>query len=139
MPSIMSIYQKFTLPHLFLAGTRPSTASRRSGCTGTATLSPTWCSPRTATSPSPDRGTRRSACGTSPPARPPAASRTTPRFVWGLKDCFTGWGGHLFRRFCNLFSKSSPCLLGQHGSCRIAQQPGEQFTKPMELVTAPTQ
>ena len=37
----------------------------------------------------------------------------------------TGWGGHLFRRFCNLFSKSSPCLLGLHGSCSIAQQPVE--------------
>ena len=40
---------------------------------------------------------------------------------------FTGWGdrGHLFRRFCNMFSKTSPCLLGQHGSCSEAQQPGE--------------
>ena len=37
-------------------------------------------------------------------------------------DCrTTGWGGHMFRRFCNMFSKSSPCLLGQHGS--IAQRP----------------
>ena len=32
----------------------------------------------------------------------------------------TGWGGHLFRRFCNMFSKSPPpCLLGQHGSCSV--------------------
>ena len=23
---------------------------------------------------------------------------------------YTGWGGHLFRRFCNMFSKSSPLL-----------------------------
>ena len=36
----------------------------------------------------------------------------------------TGWGGHLFRRFCNMFSNSSPCLHGQHGSCSTAQQPG---------------
>ena len=34
----------------------------------------------------------------------------------------TGWGGHLFRRFCNMFSKSSPCLFGQHVSCSIAQR-----------------
>ena len=40
-------------------------------------------------------------------------------------NCCTGWGGHLSRRFCNIFSKSSPCLLGQHGSCSTAQQPGE--------------
>ena len=32
----------------------------------------------------------------------------------------TGWGGHLFRRFRNMFSKSSSCL---HGSCSTAQQP----------------
>ena len=25
----------------------------------------------------------------------------------------------MFRRFCNMFSRSSPCLLGQHGSCSI--------------------
>ena len=39
-------------------------------------------------------------------------------------NCCTGWGGHLFRRFCNMFSESSLCLLGQHGSCSTAQQPG---------------
>ena len=39
----------------------------------------------------------------------------------------TGWGGHLFRRFCNMFSKSSPCLLGQHGSCSLAQRPVELY------------
>ena len=26
------------------------------------------------------------------------------------------WGGNLLRRFCFMFSESSPCLLGQHGS-----------------------
>ena len=36
-----------------------------------------------------------------------------------------GWGGHLFRRFWNMFSKSSPCLLVQHGSCSKAQRPVE--------------
>ena len=39
----------------------------------------------------------------------------------------TGWGGHLFRRFRNMFSESSPCLLGQHGSCSTAQQPGNSL------------
>ena len=28
----------------------------------------------------------------------------------------TGWGGHLFWRFCNIFSKSSPWLFGQHAA-----------------------
>ena len=37
----------------------------------------------------------------------------------------TGWGGHLFRRLCNLFSKSSPCLLGQNCSCSKAKRPME--------------
>ena len=27
--------------------------------------------------------------------------------------------------FCNMFSKSYPCLLGQNGSCSTAQQPGD--------------
>ena len=36
----------------------------------------------------------------------------------------TRWGGYFFRRFCSTFSESSPCLLGQHGSCSTAQQPG---------------
>ena len=47
----------------------------------------------------------------------------------------TGWGGHLFRGFCNMFSESSPCLLVQHGSCSTAQH----FTKPSEQVDAPCQ
>ena len=34
-------------------------------------------------------------------------------------------GGMLCKRFCNMFSGSSPCLLGQHGSCSSAQQPVE--------------
>ena len=28
----------------------------------------------------------------------------------------TVWGGRLSKRFCNMISGSSPCLLGQHGS-----------------------
>ena len=35
------------------------------------------------------------------------------------------WGGHLFQRFCNMFSQSSPCLLWQHGSCSNAHQQGK--------------
>ena len=34
-------------------------------------------------------------------------------------------GGDMFRRFCNMFSESFPCLLGQHDSCRAAQLPVE--------------
>ena len=29
----------------------------------------------------------------------------------------TVWGGRSKKRFCNMFSGSSPCLLGQNGSC----------------------
>ena len=36
----------------------------------------------------------------------------------------TRWGGHLFQRLCSMFPVCSPCLLGQHGSCSTAQQPG---------------
>ena len=42
-------------------------------------------------------------------------------------DPYTGWGGH--RRLCNMFLKSSPCLVGQNGSCSTAQQPGELSKK----------
>ena len=33
---------------------------------------------------------------------------------WNKILCFfpTVWGGNLFRRFCNMFSESTPCLLG---------------------------
>ena len=33
----------------------------------------------------------------------------------------TVWGGKLCKMFCNMFSGSSPCLLGQHGSHSSAQ------------------
>ena len=53
----------------------------------------------------------------------------------------TGWGGHLFRRFCSMFYESSPCLLGQHGSCSTAQHPGKLSEKSKlnlsEQVAAP--
>ena len=45
--------------------------------------------------------------------------------VEGKTTINNGWGGHLCWRFCYMFSKSSPCLLGQHGSCSTDQQPGE--------------
>ena len=38
---------------------------------------------------------------------------------------YSVWGGRLCKRFCNMFSGSSPCLLGQHGSCSSAQLPVE--------------
>ena len=34
-----------------------------------------------------------------PPAFPPVRSRSSDH-----KTSYTGWGGHLFRRFCNMFS-----------------------------------
>ena len=37
----------------------------------------------------------------------------------------TVWGGRLSKRFCNMISGSSPCLLGQHGNCSSAQLPVE--------------
>ena len=53
---------------------------------------------------------------------------------WGAKffevsssptDLPTVWGGRLRKRSCNMFSGSSPCLPGQHGSCSSAQLPVE--------------
>ena len=41
-----------------------------------------------------------------------------------LQIC-TVWGGRLSKRFFNMFSGSSPCLLGQHGSCSSAYLPVE--------------
>ena len=35
----------------------------------------------------------------------------------------TVWGGRLRKRFCNMFSGSSPCLLGKLGSMAAAVQP----------------
>ena len=49
----------------------------------------------------------------------------------GAATCSEGFG------IC--FKKSSPCLLGQHGSCRIAQQPvelSENKKTPSEQVAA---
>ena len=37
----------------------------------------------------------------------------------------TIWGCRLSKGFCNMFSGSSPCLLGQHGNCGSAQLPVE--------------
>ena len=31
----------------------------------------------------------------------------------------TVWGGRLSKRFCKMFSESSPCLLGLHGRCAV--------------------
>ena len=39
------------------------------------------------------------------------------------KQSTTVWGGKLLKRL-KMFPESSPCLLGQHGSCSTAQQPG---------------
>ena len=45
--------------------------------------------------------------------------------IKGYIDFITVWGGRLCKRFCNMFSGSSSCLLGQHGSCSSAQLPVE--------------
>jgi len=37
----------------------------------------------------------------------------------------TGWGGRLSKRICDMFSESSLCLHGLHGSCSSAQLPVE--------------
>ena len=37
----------------------------------------------------------------------------------------TVWGVWLWKKFCKMFSESSPCLLGQHGTCSTVQQPVE--------------
>ena len=39
--------------------------------------------------------------------------------------CYTVCGARLRKMFCNMFSGSSPCLLGQHGICSSAQLPVE--------------
>ena len=50
----------------------------------------------------------------------------------------TGWGGHLFRRFCNMCSISSPHLLGQlQYSPTACGTLRKKFTKPSEQVAAP--
>ena len=55
----------------------------------------------------------------------------------------TGWGGHLFRRFCKLFSESSTGRWAIHCSCHAAQASrgggtfGKHITKPPEQVAAP--
>ena len=66
-----------------------------------------------------------STCSISPTASGTCKKYKTKYHDWVDAPQCTGWGGHLFRRFCNTFSKSSTCLLEQHGSCSIAQQPGE--------------
>ena len=43
--------------------------------------------------------------------------------TWFLFEVFVLYS--LGRRFCNMFSESSPCLLGQHESSSTAQWPGE--------------
>ena len=49
-------------------------------------------------------------------------------------------GRPLVRRFCNMFSKSSLCLLGQHGSCTTAQQNYQETVyKTLRTSGGPTQ
>ena len=41
-------------------------------------------------------------------------------------------GGRLSKRFCNMFSRSYPCSLGQHGSCSSAPLPVELSEKMLQ-------
>ena len=50
-------------------------------------------------------------------------------FVPSSSILYTVWAGSLCKRFCNVLSGSSPCLLGQHGSCSTAQRPVELSEK----------
>ena len=74
----------------------------------------------------------RPSSGVKPPDihRHPAASE----FILKKSQESTGWGSHLFQRFCNMFSESSPCLLGQHGSCSPAQWPGELLENMLQTL-----
>ena len=53
----------------------------------------------------------------------------------------TGWGGHLFRRFCKQISESSPKPLGFTAAAMLPKQArgtlGKHITKPSEQVAAP--
>ena len=67
--------------------------------------------------------------------------RSVRRTITFLSDTihssFTVWGGNLYKRFCYMFFASSPCLLGQHGSCTTACGTlGKHFTKPFLQVAA---
>ena len=50
-------------------------------------------------------------------------------------SCSNKRGGNLFRRFCNMFSESCPCLLELHGSYSTAQRPGELSENMLQNVT----
>ena len=65
---------------------------------------------------------------------PPAIVKSKEGPLWSgkqvnrvrlLNNNNTVWGGRLCKRFCNVFSGSSPCLLGQHSSCGSAKLPVE--------------
>ena len=55
--------------------------------------------------------------------------------LWSL----TVWGSRSRKMFCSMFSRSSPCLLGQHGSCSSAKLPVElsNVTKSFPYPAAP--
>ena len=67
--------------------------------------------------------------------RAPSAKTHSLVYFQNTQHLCTGWGGHLFWRFCNLFSKSSPCFLGQHGSCSIARRKRLLLLHPIPKIT----
>ena len=61
---------------------------------------------------------------------PGTVKSSLPDFKFGFHEIvvdflFTGLFIRSLERFCKMFSESSPCLLGQHGSCSTAQWPGK--------------
>ena len=60
---------------------------------------------------------------------PTGSDEKIPSFVQiseaEILSCTIVWGIRLLKKFCQVFSESSSCLLWQHGSCSTAQRPVE--------------
>ena len=48
--------------------------------------------------------------------------------------CVALKGNNLWKLFCNMFCESSPCFLGQHGSCICSGALRKHLTKPSQQV-----
>ena len=51
--------------------------------------------------------------------------RLTYLFIFQLRQWLQSGASGCEKRFCKICPESSPCLLGEHGSCSAAQQPVE--------------
>ena len=69
--------------------------------------------------------------------RRPHLMGTTTIVSTNRETCGTGLGSHLVRRFCNIFSKSSPSLTPTPGIPTACVTLRKQFAKPSEQVAAP--